>query len=62
MQKGTKTIENLSQKKKDELLQSIIDDCILYAGDSYSDFAQPVISCLVKSKLVAYGYAKEEEE
>ena len=62
MQKGTKTIENLSQKKKVELLLSIIDDCILYARDSYSVFARPVISRIVKSKLVAYGYAKEEEE
>lgn len=59
LKKGKKELSQLSQKKKDEILESIIDECITHAGDSYSDFARPVISLLVKNKLVEYGEPEE---
>ena len=56
MQTGKKKLSNLDEIQMFDLLQDIIKDCIDYAGDSYEDFAIPVIKLLVKEKLVDYGY------
>ena len=55
MKKGKKSVEGLGEYPKYEILKEITDLCIKYAGDSYEDFARPVIKLLVKSKLVEYG-------
>jgi hypothetical protein len=55
MKYGKKPLNKLTEEQKSIILESIISDCIEYAGDSYSDFARPVISLLVKNKLVEYG-------
>lgn len=55
MKYGVTGVNKLSEKKKNELLNEIIDKCVEYAGDSYEDFARPVIKLLVKNKLVDYG-------
>lgn len=52
---GTKNIIDLTEKQKDNLLNEILDNCVKYAGDSYEDFARPVIKLLVKKKLADYG-------
>jgi len=55
MKYGKKTINNLSEKEKDILLQEIIDRCVRDSGDSYEDFASPVVKLLVHKKLAEYG-------
>lgn len=55
MKYGKKQLNKLTEEQKNVILESIISDCVVYAGDSYSEFARPVISLLVKNKLVEYG-------
>lgn len=55
MKLGEISINELSEKDKDEILEEIIDDCILYAGDSYENFARSVTKMLVRNKIVSYG-------
>lgn len=55
MQYGTKNINQLTNREIYDLLKDIIKDCVDYAGDSYEDFARPVIKLLVKNNLVDYG-------
>jgi hypothetical protein len=55
MKKGKKSIESLGEYQKYELLKEIVGLCIENAGDSYEDFAKPVVKLLVKNKLVDYG-------
>lgn len=55
MKYGNLTIKHLSQFEKDMLLQEVIDQCVRKAGDSYSDFARPIIKTLVRKHLVEYG-------
>ena len=61
MKYGKKDVYKLQEDDLRAILESIIDDCILYAGDSYSDFACSVIKLLVARKLVEYGEAKQIE-
>ena len=61
MQEGKKQINQLSQAKKDELLQNLIDACVEYAGDSYEDFAKRSIDILRQAKLVEYGQSPLQE-
>lgn len=61
MKYGKKDIDKLKEDDVKAILESIVDYCVSYAGDSYSDFAQPVIKLLVSKKLVEYGYAKQIE-
>lgn len=61
MKYGKKDVYKLKEDDLRYILESIIDDCVRYAGDSYSDFARPVINLLVKKKLVEYGEAKQIE-
>lgn len=61
MKYGKKDAENLSKDELVDILETIMDYCVTYAGDSYSDFAQPTIKLLVKKKLVEYGYATHIE-
>lgn len=56
---GKKYIEKLKEDDAKAILESIVDYCVSYAGDSYSDFARPVIKLLVSRKLVEYGEAKQ---
>lgn len=58
MQEGKKQVNQLSQAKKDELLQNLIDVCIEYAGDNYEDYARKSIDILHRAKLVEYGKNK----
>ena len=60
MQKGNNSINDLSINEKDLLLQSIIEDCVIYADDSYRDFAEHVIRTLKYVKLVDYGKSQFE--
>lgn len=55
MRYGVIGVSKLSENQKDELLTEIIDKCVKYAGDSYEDFAIPVIKLLKSKKLVEYG-------
>jgi len=52
---GKTKVNKLSIEEKEELLNEIIGKCVLFAGDSYEDFAQPVIKLLKKNGLVEYG-------
>lgn len=61
MQAGKKTIDKLTAAQMKELLNSIIKDCINYAGDSYADFGEAVTKTLYQKKLVDYGIGKEQE-
>ena len=56
---GKKDIEKLKEDDAKAILESIVDYCVSYAGDSYSDFARPVIKLLVSRKLVEYGETKQ---
>ena len=58
MQTGKKTVDKLTTAQMKELLNSIIKDCINYAGDSY---AEAVTKTLYQKKLVDYGIGKEQE-
>lgn len=46
MQAGKKTVDKLTATQMKELLNSIIKDCINYAGDSYADFGEAVTKTL----------------
>ena len=59
MDYGNKSINDLTQEEIKNILDEIIEDCIDHVGDSYSDFARPVISLLVRKELVSY---REREE
>ena len=61
MQAGKKTVDKLTATQMKELLNSIIKDCINYAGDSYADFGEAVTKTLHQKKLVDYGIGKEQE-
>lgn len=61
MQTGKKTVDKLTTAQMKELLNSIIKDCINYAGDSYADFGEAVTKTLHQKKLVDYGIGKEQE-
>lgn len=60
MQTGKKTVDKLTTAQMKELLNSIIKDCINYAGDSYADFGKAVTKTLHQKKLVDYGIGKEQ--
>ena len=60
MQAGKKTVDKLTAAQMKELLNSIIKDCINYAGDSYTDFGEAVTKALHQKKLVDYGIGKEQ--
>lgn len=61
MKYGKKDAENLKREELIDILETIIDKCVLYAGDSYSDFERPIIELLVRKKLVEYGEAEHIE-
>lgn len=61
MDYGNKLVNDLTQKEKDEIIESIIIDCVDHVGDSYSDFARPVISLLVRKELVSYREREDNE-
>ena len=61
MKYGKKDAENLKREELIDILETIMDKCVLYAGDSYSDFARPVIELLVRKKLVEYGEVEHIE-
>lgn len=55
MKYGKIKINEISESDKEEILKEIVEDCILFAGDSYSDFAKSVTKMLVSKKIVEYA-------
>lgn len=60
MDYGNKSINDLTQEEIKNILYNIIEDCIDHAGDSYSDFARPVISLLIRKDLVSYREREDD--
>lgn len=61
MQYGKKDLSKIIKAEKDVLLDTIIDDCVEYAGDSYEDFGRRVCDILKRYKLVDYGKSEAQE-
>jgi hypothetical protein len=61
MKYGVKDAEQLSRFALVNILESIVDNCVLRSEKDYSPFSTQVTNILVRNKLVGFGKAKHME-